>query len=303
MQVGYDRPLYILPFDHRSVLARTFGYESTSLLSVKEKELIKEFKMFAYQGFKEVAHQKIPLKNASILCDEEFGSEVLREAKKDGFVTILTIEKSGTKSFEFEYGENFAFHIEKFSPDFTKVLIKYNPQDPSELKQKQKEQMKIISDYSHDHGYKFLLEVLVPATPEQLTKVEESQDEYDRKLRADLTSEVIKDIQDFGIEADVWKLEGFSEKENYEKVVSAIHAGGRNQVGLVVLGRGATEQVVDQWLEVGSQVPGVIGFAVGRTVFWDAWEKLHRGEIKKEDVVKEVADNFIKFYRAFTNSF
>lgn len=300
--LGYDKPLYILPFDHRGIMAKTFGLKSTELLSIEQKNYIKEFKMFVYQGFKNVSMAKIPIKYAAVLCDEEFGSDVLREAKKDGFVTILTTEKSGVESFTLEYGENFAAHIEKFKPDFTKVLIRYNPKDSEELRQIQKEKLKMINDYSHNNNYKFLLEVLVPPTREQLAEAEDSEEEYDKKLRANLTADVIHEMHDFGIEPDVWKLEGFSEKENYQKVILAIQSGERKKVGLVVLGRGAGEHKVEEWLHVGSQVPGIIGFAVGRTVFWNAWEKFYRKEIAKEEVVRIVSDNFIRFYKIFTEA-
>lgn len=300
--LGYKQNLYILPFDHRASLAQTFGYKNTEVLSVEQKNFIKDFKMYVYQGFKDVAQKQIPLENAAILCDEEFGSQVLRRAKQDGFKTILTIEKSGTEYFEFDYGNNYAMHIEKFEPDFTKVLIKYNPSDSLGLKEKQKTNLKIINDYSHKNNYKFMLEALVPATREQLVKVEDSQEEYDKKLRSGLTAQVITELQNSGIEPDVWKLEGFSEKENYDTVVSAIRQGGRKDVAMVILGRGGTEARVDEWLETGAKVSGVVGFAIGRTVFWDAWEKLYRKEMSKEDVVRAVADNFIKFYKIFTNS-
>ena len=38
-------------------------------------------------------------------------------------------------------------------------------------------------------------------------------------------------------------------------------AGGRDQVGCVVLGRGADEAQVDAWLRAGAGVPGYLGFA------------------------------------------
>jgi 5-dehydro-2-deoxygluconokinase len=117
-------------------------------------------------------------------------------------------------------------------------------------------------------------------------------------------------LQAFGIEPDVWKLEGFEEAKDYEKVLKAIKTDGRENVNLVVLGRGANEEKVEEWLktgakeewfEVGSKVEGVIGFAVGRTVFWQALEKFHNGEIGKTEVIQTVSENFQKFYRAFAS--
>ena len=36
-----------------------------------------------------------------------------------------------------------------------------------------------------------------------------------------------------------------------------------------MLGRGENDQKVREWLGTARKVPGFIGFAVGRTVFWD----------------------------------
>lgn len=255
--------------------------------------------MLVYRHFKEIVHRKIPLGYAGILCDEEFGSDVLREAKKDGFITILTTEKSGQNIVEFEYGEEFGRHIEKFKPEFTKTLIKFNAEDPPDAREKQKRHIKILNDFSHENNYKFLLEALVLPTEEQLAKVGGSSQDYDKVLRADLTVRVISELQDYGIEPDVWKLEGFSEKENYNKVIVAIQKEHRENVGLIILGRGADEQHVEQWLKAGSKVPGIIGFAVGRTVFWDAWEKFYKGKTANVEALNNIPDNFIKFYNVF----
>lgn len=256
--------------------------------------------MLVYRHFKEIVHRKIPLGYAGILCDEEFGTDVLREAKNDGFITILTTEKSGQNIVEFEYGQDFGRHIEKFDPEFTKTLIKFNPEDSVDSKEKQKRHIKVLNDYCHENNYKFLLEALVLPTEEQLAKVDGINEEYDRVLRADLTVQVILELQDYGIEPDIWKLEGFSEKENYNKVISAIQKDHRQNVGLVILGRGADEQQVEEWLKAGSGIPGIIGFAVGRTVFWDAWEKFYKKEANSEEALNNIPDNFIKFYNVFT---
>lgn len=305
--MGYSKPLYILPFDHRATFAqKMFGKDSILDLNSEEKELIREFKMLIYKGFKDALEKLIPTDYAAVLCDEEFGSEVLLDALHNRFNTILTVEKSGEKEFKFQY-EDFREHIKKYHPTFAKVLIRYNPADEEGLKNRQKQNLKMVSDFCHENNFKFLLEVLVIPTESQLkdagTKVA-----FDTKFRCDLAVEMVKDLQDFGIEPDVWKLEGFETIKDYEKVLKAIKRGRRENVNLVVLGRGANEEKVNEWLrtgvkeewfEVGAKVEGVIGFAVGRTIFWQALEKFHNGEIGKNEVIQSVSENFQKFYKLF----
>lgn len=301
--LGYTKPLYILAFDHRATFAdKMFNLKSADGLNNEQKELIREFKMLIYKGFKDAVQKLIPFDYAAILCEEEFGEEVLIDAKGNGFITILTVEKSGEQEFEFQYGDNFKEHIEKFKPTFTKVLIKYNPKDKEELKKRQQENLKILSDYCHLNNYKFLLEVLVLPTKEQLFEVNGSREAYDRKLRPELTAEVIKTLQSKGIEPDVWKLEGMETAIDYSGVIAEAKSEKRDNVGFVILGRGANEEKVDEWLKVGSKVNGVIGFAVGRTIFWEALEKFYKGEIGKAEVIDTVSKKFQDFYKIFTSS-
>lgn len=307
-ELGYTKPLYILPFDHRTTFAKKmFGRDSIADLSPEEKEAIREFKMLIYKGFKDAVEKLVPTDFAAILCDEEFGSEVLIDALHNGFKTLLPVEKSGQTEFDFQYAD-FNEHIKKFHPSFVKALVRFNPGDEDELKQRQKTKLKKLSDYCHENGHKFLLEVLILPTGPELKEVG-SQLSFDRKIRPVLAADIIKEFQEFGIEPDVWKLEGFEKEDDYKEIIQAIKKEGRENVNLIVLGRGAREEEVEKWLEAGAKeevfetgtkVEGVIGFAVGRTVFWQAIERFNKGEIGKAEVIQTVSENFRKFYRIFT---
>ncbi|MGA2967638.1 MAG: DUF2090 domain-containing protein, partial [Candidatus Levyibacteriota bacterium] len=309
-KLGYTKPLYILPFDHRATFAKQmFGKKSIAELDSQEKEAIREFKMLIYKGFKDAVEKLIPTDSAAILCDEEFGSEVLLDALHNGFLTLLTVEKSGQEEFDFQYAD-FGEHIEKFHPKFVKALVRFNSGDAEDLKQKQKTNLEKLSDYCHENNHRFLLELLIIPNETQL-KEAGSRQAFDRKLRPVLAAEVIRELQDFAIEPDVWKLEGFEEKESYKEIIQTIKRDGRDNVNLVILGRGAKVEEVEKWLEIGveeevfetgAKVEGVIGFAVGRTVFWQAIEKFHNREIGKAEVIQTVSENYRKFYQIFISA-
>lgn len=299
--LGYTKPIYILPFDHRAFFARSlFNLQTTDELDEEQKHVLREFKMLIYKGFKQAVEKGIQKEYAAILCEEEFGSEVLIDAGHNGFITILTVEKSGAKELEFRY-EDYREHIERFKPTFVKILLNYNPKDEIDLKERQKQKLKLISDYSHENNYKFLLEVLVNSTPEQLAESNGSREDFDRNQRPDLTVELIKEFQDYEIEPDVWKLEGFETEEAYKKVVAAIRSEKRGDVSLVVLGRSESDKRVEKWLKLGAKVEGVIGFAVGRTIFWEVLEKFYKGEVGKAEVIEEISQNYFNFYKIFTS--
>ncbi len=300
--LGYTKPLYILPFDHRATFAqKIFNKNSIAGLTGEEHHLITEYKKIIYEGFKKAVQNGVPKENAAILIDEEFGDEIIKDAKENGFVVLLTTEKSGQEEFEFQYGADFNTHIEKYNPQFVKVLIKYNPQDPQDLKTRQLEKLKTVSDFCQVKGFKFLLEVLIIPTKKQGESVSNSKEEFDNTLRPNLTVEMIKQLQVNGVEPDVWKLEGFDSSEEYKEIVETARADGRGSVGLVILGRGENEEKVNEWLKVGKNVVGIIGFAVGRTVFWQAILDFRSGAKSRDEVVSLISENFTNFYKIFTS--
>jgi hypothetical protein len=88
---------------------------------------------------------------------------------------------------------------------------------------------------------------------------------------------------------DLWKVEeGLDRREDCERIVAAARAGGRDHVGCVILGRGEDERRVWQWLGIAAAVPGFIGFAVGRTVFWDPLIAWRSKKATREETVAEI---------------
>ena len=85
------------------------------------------------------------------------------DAKERGLLLAMPVEKSGQDEFDFQYGDDFGAHIEEFDPDFSKVLVRYNPDGDAEMNARQTERLKRLSDWLHEHDRKFLFELLVPA--------------------------------------------------------------------------------------------------------------------------------------------
>src|SRR5207248_2164146 len=144
------------------------------------------------------------------------GSDIPKRARENGLTLAMPVEKSGQDEFDFQYGDDFGAHIEQFDPDFSKVLVRYNPGADATMNERQLERLKRLSDWLHGHDRKFLFELLVPATEEQLSSVGGDTDRYDAELRPELMRRAIEDIQHFGIEVDIWKIEGVDERSDAE---------------------------------------------------------------------------------------
>ena len=201
--------------------------------------------------------------------------------------------------FEFAYGEDFAQHLEAFHPTFAKVLVRYNPEGDAALNQRQADRLKRLSDYLRRTQTLFMFELLVPAQPGQLGQVEGDKNAYDLQIRPHLMAQTIQALQDAGVERDVWKVEGLDRQEDAVKVVEVARRGGRDTVGLIVLGRGAERDRVIHWLKTAARVPGFIGFAVGRTSFWQPLVDVEAKRISQEEAATQIADNFEAWIQIF----
>jgi myo-inositol catabolism protein IolC len=305
MGLGYDGKLFILAFDHRgSFQKKMFGIEGDP--DAEQTETISDAKHLIWEGMQAAAEKGLDQHASGVLVDEQFGEprNIPGEAKERGFKLAMPVEKSGQNEFDFEYGDDFGAHIEKFDPDFSKVLVRYNPEDPdTEMNQRQLGRLKRLADWLHEHDRKFLFELLVPATDDQLEKVGGDSDRYDRELRPELMRRAIEEIQNFGIEVDIWKIEGVDEQSDCEMLAKQARTGeGRENVVCVVLGRGASDEKVDHWLRAGAPVEGYIGFAIGRSIWWDALKGFLDGSIERGDAAQQIADNYLRFVRVYQDA-
>jgi len=299
MPRGYDQALYILPFDHRaSFQSKLFGWKGP--LSEAQTGQIADAKRIIYEGFTAVLAAGLPRDQAGILVDEQFGAAILRDAAAAGITRACAAEKSGQDEFEFEYGEDFARHIEAFDPTFCKVLVRYNPEGDRALNQRQSARLARLSAYLADRGRsRLMFELLVPAEKTQLEQLKGDRNAYDRELRPHLLVRAIAELQEAGVEPDVWKVEGLERREDCERVVATARAGGRDRVGCIVLGRGEDERKVWDWVTIAGSVPGFVGFAVGRTVFWEPLVDYRAGRKTREAASSEIGRRYREFVGAF----
>jgi myo-inositol catabolism protein IolC len=300
MALGYDGKLYILAFDHRgSFQKKMFGIEGDP--TPEQTETIADAKHLIFEGLLKATEEGVDPHATGCLVDEQFGApkRIPEEAKERGLLLAMPVEKSGQNEFDFEYGEEFGEHIEKCDPDFSKVLVRYNPEGDAEMNQTQAEKLKRLGDWLHEHDRKFLFELLVPAEPDQLERVGGDEERYDRELRPELMKHAILDLQDAGVEPDIWKIEGIDSQEDCERISKTARRDGRDGVICVVLGRGADDAKVEHWLRTGAPVEGYAGFAIGRTIWWDALKGFLDGDIEREEAAGRIAEKYLRFVQVY----
>ena len=298
MNLGYEGTLYILAFDHRgSFQKKFFGIEGDP--DDEQTAIIADAKHLIFEGLLQAVSAGADPAVTGVLVDEQFGSTVPEEARAAGLKLAMPAERSGQPYFDFQYGEDFPAHIERFDPDFTKVLVRYNPDGDEQANREQLEKLRRLSEWLHGNDRRFLFELLVPAEEHQLEQVGGDTDRYDAELRPELMRRAIEELQDGGVEPDIWKIEGVEERSDCEMLVAQAREGSREEVSCVVLGRGADDAKVDHWLTQAAPVDGFVGFAIGRSIWWDPLKAYVDGKIERAAGARQIAENYLRFVSVY----
>jgi myo-inositol catabolism protein IolC len=287
-ELGYTDKLYVLAFDHRGSFEKMVGGGHDKVSGAKQ---------LIWQGFQRAIEEGVSKEWAGILVDPQYGPDIAREAKAGGYVLAMPVEKSGQVEFEFEYGDAFGEKIEEFDPTFSKVLVRYNPEGDKALNERQIEKLRHLSEWLHERHRKFLFELLVPAEAAQLEQVGGDELRYDVELRPELMLEAILQLQNGGVDPDIWKIEGLDDREACREIAQLARREGRDHVSCVVLGRGASDEKVDEWLRAGAGLDGYIGFAIGRSIFSEA-VKAYAGDpdgFDRDAAITKIAANYRRF--------
>src|SRR5262245_2024827 len=269
-------PLFMLAFDHRRSLRDLPGLvpdRAGEAVRIADAKRVIFGGLLRAQGG--LAGRGIP----GLLVDEEFGSEVLELARSRELVAAVACERSGQVEFELEYGDDFGAHIERFEPELVKVLVRFNPDADPSLNHRQLDRLRTLSGWLRASNRRLLFELLVPPEPRQLRDGGGSRERFDTELRPQLVSRAIVDLQDAGIEPAVWKIEGIEAREWCRRIAATCRRDRRDGVSCLILGRGADQARVEHWLRVAAPVDGFAGFAVGRTIWWEAIGGYLTGEI------------------------
>jgi myo-inositol catabolism protein IolC len=296
MTLGYEGRLYFLAFDHRGGPVRAlFGIDGEP--DARQIARIAFAKLLVFEGLvSAIESGAVPAREAGVLVDERFGGGVPRLARERGITLAMPVEKTEQEVFEFEYGDRFGDHIELFDPDFSKVLVRLNPDGDTEGNRRQLERLRRLADWLHERDRKLLFELLVPPTDWQLAAVGGDLRAYEAELRPELIRRGIAEVQEHGVEVDVWKLEGVETVVDAEAVARQARSGsGRDQVTCILLGAGAGEERVERWLAVTACAEGFSGFAIGRSIWSEPLRAYLGGEVGRGEAARRIGARYLRF--------
>ena len=291
-------PLLILAMDHRASFGRSLFGVRNDRPDPGQQAAMQAAKQLIYAGLAR-ARGRLPGGRAGVLVDERFGQAVIDQARSDGTILAVPVERSGRDWFELEWGQDWLEHVGSIRPGFAKVLVRDNPAFPVPQREQQLGLLRQVSDGLARLGVPLLYELLVPATSGQLAGARRTPDAYDRDLRPDLVIGVIADNQAAGVEPAIWKVEGLETTEAARAVVAQMRSGGRDGVRAIVLGRDAPADRLDHWLAVAAPVDGFVGFAIGRSIWEDPISDHNQGRAGEEETDSRIAERYLDFARHY----
>lgn len=297
--LGYDQPLFMLAFDHRGA-GHMAMFDAAPDPTPEQRTVITGVKQLIADAFAHALTHGVDGATAGILVDEEFGGEIASTAREHGTTVAMPVEVAGLDHFQFEYGEDFASHLSAFDPTMAKVLVRFNPEGDAAKNRTSLEHLGRLSAWLGPRPMKFLLELIVPATPRQLDTAG-GLEAYDTNIRPRLTREVMATMQGAGIEPDLWKIEGIDRKDDCQAIAEQAQRHGRDRVGCVVLSRGADEPTMHRWLRTAAGVPGFVGFAIGRTVWRAEVAGYLTGDLDHTNALERISTNYRRCVAAFVD--
>jgi myo-inositol catabolism protein IolC len=280
-------PLAILAFDHRSSFLRSFlGVEGEP--SPDDLARARTAKTLIAEGLvRAVEDGRVPAHEAGALVDARFGDAAIARVREAGLRVAVPVEASGRREVAFE-SEGWREALDALAPDWAKVLVRYHPDDDEAMNARQRATVRELRAHCDATERALMIELLVPPLPGQEGPA------YDAEVRPDLLVRSIDLFHEAGISADLWKIEGFERAEDYARVARSAIAP------CVVLGRGADRAAVERWLRAAAGVEGFAGFAIGRSIWWDALRDLPWED--RDAVVGAIAAAYASYADAWRDS-
>jgi len=286
---------FALAFDHRNSLRRDFMRLAAQPTAEQHATMI-EAKGIVADALIAAAPQ-VTSDKPVLLIDQEYGSRFVSRAQAAGVEVAIPVEESGRAELRFLADGHPERIIDACNPDYVKVLIRYNPGGDAAMNTRQRTRLRQLSAWLGGRPERLMLELLVPPEPAQLAAAGHDQGRFDRETRAGLTVQAIGQIAGDGVAPALWKIEGPESLRDAARIAETIRLADTG-AGCLVLGRGADASAVRRWLAIAAATDGFTGFAVGRTIWWDALKNFADGG-DRDTAVRAVTARYLDLVRCY----
>jgi len=284
-------PVFALAFDHRNSFRRDFMRLSGAPAQTQHEAMVAAKGVVVDALL--AAAPEIAAGPVVLLIDQEYGGDLVPKAQAGGVLVAMPVEESGRAELRYLDDGHPERVIAAYHPDYVKVLVRYNPCGDAPMNARQRARLRHLAALLDGRpDQRLMLELLVPPEDAQLAAAGGDRGRFDRELRAALTAAAVREIAGDGIRPGLWKIEGPESPQDAALVAGAVRAADPDAACLV-LGRGADYAAVRRWLAIAAATDGFAGFAVGRTIWWDALRRyLDDGD--RDAAVRTVAARYLE---------
>jgi myo-inositol catabolism protein IolC len=284
------RHLFVLAVDQRPWLTQAL-WGHTGMASPDQRATAARAKHAVLDGLLAAVDGGVPREAAGLLVDDELGPGVAERARAAGVTLSMPLERAGLDLYE-DAPADVPAYLAHHAPDLAKVLVRYNPDGDADANAVQRRRLAATARAAHEAGSRFLFELLVPPVSAQ-----RDADAWAHAVRPGLVLRAMEEIV-ADVDVDVWKLESLGPEQAYADAVALAAA---HDATCLLLGAGAPTDQVDTWLARAAR-NGFAGFAVGRSIWWDAVRGLLAGEIEHATAVSAVASRYRHFVDVFVDA-
>ncbi|MGH9135623.1 MAG: 2-deoxy-5-keto-D-gluconate 6-phosphate aldolase domain-containing protein [Acidimicrobiales bacterium] len=295
-------PLFLLAIDHRRSFERLFGIDGP--VDAAAHARLAAAKVATVEALATVVAERPELDGAGVLLDDDYGTAAIESARRARLVVAVAFERSGQAVLEFEH-EDWEARLAALTgrpgvrAGLAKLLVRHRADGDAAARTVQLERLRRFSDACAAAGLEFMLELLTPFDDAELAG--HDVEELENVVRPRLITDAIAEIQAAGVEAAVWKVEGVSDPAGCAAIVAAAQAGGRDNIGVVVLGAGAEPETVAGWLRAAA-AGGYRGFAVGRSIWADPLRALDAGDTDAATAKRQIAASYLDMVETFAHA-
>jgi 5-dehydro-2-deoxygluconokinase len=268
--------LTVLAIDHRS------QFEELAQELAVDAERISTFKLLALQAIDSVAQGDARF---GVLLDGRYGFEALARAADRPYWIGRPIEVPRSRPLQFESSADVATELLEWPVNqVVKCLVHYHPDDEEELRAAQERQLLRLFDACRKTQHELLIEVILPAGMDSTSST---------------VAAALRRIYALGVRPDWWKLEPAADTEAWRQIEAVIMDCDPLCRGVVLLGLSAPEEELVGCFATAAPFAVVKGFAVGRTIFYDAARDWLTNRLTDEEAVAMLAGKFSNLVAAW----
>jgi myo-inositol catabolism protein IolC len=293
-QRGGDRT-FVLAIDHRASFRK---WAAACLGREAPAAVLSDLKLVVADALVEALATGLARERAAILAETEYGSAAIARAREAGVRVIVPAERSGMPEFMFEHGDDFPAAILASGTDVVKALVRYNPSSDRDRLARSRDGLFRLARWCEEAGYPLMLELLVPPAQRDLDEHGAARPDFDDDLRPALTCAAIAELRGAGMRPQWWKLEGQPDASAFTAVAVATGAAG-GETSCLVLGRGAGDAQLVEWVATAAGTVGFSGFAVGRSLWAAVLEDVLLGQVSREEAAQRISRAYLELVAVY----